>query len=224
MSSPVNNDIYRHKTDAYFNLARKELLALIPTDKRGGKMLEIGAGTGATLHYALDYGYTEKAYGIELCALEGDYHTQRFEAFEIGNIETMALTYHEKYFDIIVLADVLEHLINPAAVLQKLSNVLKDDGVLLFCMPNACHYSILYTLAIKQNFHYADSGILDRTHLRFFCKKNIRQLFTANGFAFDTFISNITLLNSRSNILNRLTFGCFETYLSAQYYGCVHKK
>lgn len=112
--------MYKTKRNNYFKNIRKELLDLIPQQNKRGSILELGAGSGATMIYAKQNGYAKKIYGIELCKVESSFHeSSEFESFLIGNVENMNLNYDEKSFDVILCGDVLEHLIDPYEIVKK---------------------------------------------------------------------------------------------------------
>jgi 2-polyprenyl-3-methyl-5-hydroxy-6-metoxy-1,4-benzoquinol methylase len=83
-------------------------------------------------------------------------------------------------FEVIVLADVLEHLINPLQTLIEAKKLLTPDGYIVVSLPHAGHNAIIACL-ISGDFVYRDWGLLDRTHIRFFCINNIQQLFIDAG-------------------------------------------
>ena len=74
-------------------------------------------------------------------------------------------------FDYIVMADVIEHLKNPATILMLLSEKLKFYSNFIISIPNIANADIILNL-IEGKFNYGDFGLLDRTHLRFFTKKS----------------------------------------------------
>jgi len=85
----------------------------------------------------------------------------------------------EEQYDALVYGDVIEHLIDPEQSVAKHLELLKPGGKLVVCIPNIQHWSVIKHV-LSGNFAYADSGILDRTHLRFFTRKS-----------FLTFLKNI---------------------------------
>jgi len=175
----------------YFSGVRKELLDLIPINLRNGEILEIGAGSGDTLIYAKTNNYAKKIYGVELCNIDNsNQNNSLFEDFIIGNIEDMNLPYNEKKFNVILCGDVLEHLINPYDVIKYLKKFLTTDGVIIASLPNIRKLSILKTIFINGDFKYEDSGILDKTHLRFFTKKNMIELFENNNFLIEQIVNS----------------------------------
>jgi 2-polyprenyl-3-methyl-5-hydroxy-6-metoxy-1,4-benzoquinol methylase len=84
-------------------------------------------------------------------------------------------------FDVVVCADVLEHLAQPERLLEKIRAWLAPGGTLLVSLPNVANISVRAALAAGR-FPYADRGILDRTHLRFFTRATGRRLIEDSGF------------------------------------------
>ncbi|MBT2157695.1 methyltransferase domain-containing protein [Clostridioides difficile] len=103
-------------------------------------------------------------YGIEISESAGKLAKYSADVL-IANIEKVKLDY-KKIFDYIILGDVLEHLIDPWKIVNELKQYLKKDGYLVSSIPNIMHVSVLRNLVLG-NFTYEDSGILDKTHLRF---------------------------------------------------------
>jgi len=84
---------------------------------------------------------------------------------------------------VIVFNDSLEHLIDPFLFLEKIKHKLKPGGSVVISIPNVRHFRNLYQLIFKKQWRYVDSGILDRTHLRFFTCESIRDMFEEAGFS-----------------------------------------
>ena len=84
-------------------------------------------------------------------------------------------------FDVVLMLDVLEHLLDPAAVLARAGTVLADGGWGVISLPNIAHVSVRLAL-LKGNFRYTDVGLLDRTHLRFFDREGVDELLRASGW------------------------------------------
>jgi len=221
----MREQIYTKDSDDYFKNSRKVLLDLIPDKLKNGNLLEIGAGAGNTLVYAKKHSYAASVYGIELCQVDNSFqNSNEIDNFIIGNIEEMDLPYEDSFFDVIICADVLEHLVNPYDIVKKMKRYLKDDGVFIASIPNIREISVMRDIFFKGNFKYADSGILDSTHLRFFCKKNMVNLFESNGYNIDIFSSVLFLYNSKRKFLNQITLYAIEEFLSVQYYILAKKK
>jgi len=84
-------------------------------------------------------------------------------------------------FDIVLGADVLEHVVNPGALLTQTREVLSPDGVAIFCVPNIAHWYPRARSTLGM-FDYDQRGILDATHLRFFTRRSIRKLIERQGY------------------------------------------
>jgi len=85
-------------------------------------------------------------------------------------------------FDVVVCADVLEHLSAPEDLLERVRGWLKPGGTLLASIPNAANLSVRLDVLLGR-FEYAERGIFDRTHLRFFTRASARRLLERSGLA-----------------------------------------
>jgi 2-polyprenyl-3-methyl-5-hydroxy-6-metoxy-1,4-benzoquinol methylase len=114
---------------------------------------------------------------------------------------------------------VLEHLLDPWMVLEYLQTFLKKDGHLIVSLPNIKEYTALKKIVINGDFQYAASGILDKTHLRFFCRKNIVSLVNNAGFTIFSCEPSFKTgsAHKKRKLINKLTFGIFEQFLAQQY-------
>lgn len=188
----------------YFNI-RWQIVNIIPVANH--KILDIGCGSGATLKKLKELGKASEIHGIEINE-EVVKDSDICDKIITGDIESMTLPYTEKYFDYIIFADVLEHLYDPEKTLNKCKNLLKDDGFVIATIPNIKYFTTLIKLILFDEFEYKDSGILDRTHLRFFTKKSIKKLFHDCGFRVVQVDSNIYIpIKSLDNsIYNNKTF------------------
>jgi SAM-dependent methyltransferase len=82
-------------------------------------------------------------------------------------------------FDYIIFADILEHLSHPEKVVAKAKNFLKEDGYIITSIPNIGHNAIIMSLR-NGLFKYTETGLLDNTHIHFFTRESIFELFTNN--------------------------------------------
>lgn len=92
----------------------------------------------------------------------------------------------EEKFDVIVLADVLEHLPHPRHLLERLFNSLLPGGYLVASLPNVTHISLVYEM-LKGSFEYRPRGLLDDSHLRFFSETGAYHLFESSGYFIRSF-------------------------------------
>ena len=164
--------MYDAKDEIYFNKSRIDLIKLIPKNP-DNKILEIGMGGGNTLVNIKELHLAKEVVGIELMKLDdSQQQNPLIDRILFGNIEEMELDLEADYFDIILCGDILEHLIDPWKVLHKIRKYLKPNGSLIASIPNFREIRNVYKIFFKANFKYEDMGTLDKTHLRFFCKKH----------------------------------------------------
>jgi len=184
----------------------------------GNRVLEIGCGTGNT-------GETLKRLGkaIEVVGIEQEPEAAQLAAGKLDRIlrmsvEEEALSLPPEYFDCIIAGDVLEHLQDPWAVVSRLHSCLKPGGRFIASVPNIRNWRILRSLVLAGRWEYTPSGILDRTHLRFFTKRSLAALFDREHFVVEQIVPRFAFWpGSRSKVFNRLTFGLFEEFLTFQY-------
>jgi SAM-dependent methyltransferase len=102
-------------------------------------------------------------------------------AVYVGSLEDPSfLTTLTGCYDRILFGDVLEHLVDPESVLRNVVRLLAPEGRILVSLPNIAYWQIRLRLLAGQ-FAYAESGILDRTHVRFFTYNTARELAGAAG-------------------------------------------
>lgn len=144
------------------------------------KVLEVGCASGASLLKIKDIYPHAELYGVELnegcCEI-----AKNFCNIYNFNLETEEIPFEKEFFDVIILADVLEHLVDPWEGLKKLKEYLKNDGQVLVSLPNVMHISVVNDL-LSGKWTYEDAGILDRTHLRFFTLHEIKKMFNDLNF------------------------------------------
>ena len=211
--------MYQDKSKKYFDNKRNDLIGLIPKNENN-RILEIGAGTCNTLIEIKKLKLAKEVVGVELMKLtDSQQENSEIDRLIIGDIENIELDLPKDYFDVIICADVLEHLIDPWNTMKKLHKHLKQNGVIIISIPNIREYHILYKIVFLADFRYSDQGILDRTHLRFFCKKNIISLLTSTMFTPISIYSifNLDKTQRKNRIINKLTFGLIRDILTSQY-------
>jgi 2-polyprenyl-3-methyl-5-hydroxy-6-metoxy-1,4-benzoquinol methylase len=99
-----------------------------------------------------------------------------------GSFADMLGEYPDHYFDAILFNDVLEHLIDPYTFLERLKCKLAPGSVVVASIPNIRHFKTFRKLVFGRDWEYEDSGILDRTHLRFFTRNSIHNMFRRLGY------------------------------------------
>lgn len=134
--------------------------------------------------------------GIELSADLAEQAKPDYDKLIIADIEELEnLPFSDKYFDVIIFADILEHLRYPDDVLVSLRRYLSDEGYILICAPNVANWQARLNLLFGR-FDY-QPGILDGGHLRFFTLKTIKALLEKTGY-------EIVYLGSRNRVIKLL--------------------
>ncbi len=162
----------------YYQHPRRELLQAIPFSAR--RILDVGCGAGALGKVLKEERGAEEVCGIEFMEEAYTRALNVLDRVYLGNIETMPLPFEDNYFDCIICADVLEHLVEPEAVLRKLDRVLAPHGVVVISIPNARNYEVIKMLGAGA-WTYFEEGIMDATHLRFFTRTDFINMIEAGG-------------------------------------------
>ena len=130
---------YADKTANYFNRPRADFVGRLPTD-RSASILEIGCGTGATGALALRTGRCRRYVGVELFEAAAEEPRGHLSEVVVGDAETMELPWAPASFDALILSEVLEHLVEPGRLLQRLAAVVRPGGIVLASSPNISHW------------------------------------------------------------------------------------
>lgn len=157
----------------YYECPRYEVADLVSTGSQ--RILDVGCGAGVLGGFLKDRQGAE-VWGVECCAEAAATAAEKLDRVFSGAIEEHLESLPDAFFDTIVCADVLEHLVDPWKVLAELREKLTPGGELVASIPNIRHWSILWCL-LEGSWKYGDAGILDRTHVRFFTKQSIIELF-----------------------------------------------
>lgn len=155
------------------NDSRSLVIEFTGSDK---EVLEIGTSTGYITKILKERG--NRIIGVEIDKAAGEMAKLYCESMIIGDVETLDLDSYigPASIDVILLADVLEHLKRPGDLLGKIKKYLKPDGYLVVSIPNISHGDVLLNL-LNGDFRYTSVGLLDETHLRFFGRRNILDIF-----------------------------------------------
>lgn len=152
-------------------------------------------------------------FGVELVESEACKARSVAEVV-VGSVEAIELPFAEQSFDVILTLDVLEHLQDPWATVRKLHRLLKPKGCLIASIPNVRHIAVLAPLAIAGRWTYRDSGLLDRSHLRFFTERSAIELLECSGLKVDKIKAS---RGRKSRALNIATLGLLRPFFDFQY-------
>ncbi len=165
----------------YSNYARTELIEMITATKdKPIEVLELGCAAGCSLYRIRRLWPNSKVHGVEYVENIAQIGATMADIIQ-GDVESMIIPYNKKQFDYIICADVLEHLRDPQATIERFIPYLKDDGHFLISLPNVRQYAVVKLLALYGRFDYMDYGILDKTHLKFFTKDTAIEMLKKAG-------------------------------------------
>lgn len=125
-----------------------------------------------------------RVMGVEPVQAAAQVARERLDAVLVGKLEEVDLSeagISPGNVDVIILADVLEHMYNPWQALVSLRQLLAPGGVALASIPNIRNFTVINQL-VQGDFPYAGAGILDITHLRFFTWWGVQKLFGETGY------------------------------------------
>lgn len=157
------------------------LMAMIP---QGARVLDIGCGTGSIS------GMIRGLRRADVLGIEP--HPERAKKAEEEGIKVVNGVYSDEIpknhgtFDVVLFADVLEHLADPIHVLEQVKSALAPGGRVLASIPNVAHWSVRLRL-LAGTFDYQPTGIMDATHLRWFTREGARRLFHGAGYEIERF-------------------------------------
>lgn len=166
----------------YFSHERSELVAQVEEGAR--KVLDVGCGAGNISAAIKRDRRAREIWGVELVPEAADKakESPALDRVICGDIAQAINELEPGSFSHIVAGDVLEHLEDPWTVLAGLNHCLEPGGKFISSIPNIRNLSFLFQLFVLGSFKYKDSGVLDRTHLRFFTRKDIKLMFEGAGF------------------------------------------
>lgn len=170
--------VYRRDIDPQ---ARSSLSVIAARVRDGERVLDLGTGTGAFGRLLSARGC--HVDGLTLSEAERVAAGDGYARLEVMDLERAdwADAWPPAAYDVVVCADVLEHLRNPEAVMRACHGLLRPGGRLLVSIPNAAYAGMVVDL-MHGNWRYGAEGLLDRTHLRFFTRRSFTQALADSGW------------------------------------------
>lgn len=170
---------YEYQVDIHGSTAPARVVRMVGKNKR---VLEIGAGPGSITRLL------REVNNCSVVALERDAtaiiklssYCEKVVRADLNDPNWPKLLGDESPFDVLVCADVLEHVYDPAEVLFGIAKFLGQETSLVVSLPHVGH-SAIHACLFDSDFEYRDWGLLDRTHIRFFGLTNITALFCEAG-------------------------------------------
>ncbi len=141
------------------------------------RILDLGCSSGLLAERLREMGHS--VTGVDLNEIDGVH--ERTDAFVRADLNDGIPKEVGTGFDLVLMADVLEHLVNPRALVRQVRTVLSPEGTAIFCVPHIAHWYPRFRSTLGM-FDYDQRGILDSTHLRFFTRRSIRRMIERQGF------------------------------------------
>jgi len=174
----VSGSRYQLKDDPYSS--HSAILAMVGAG-RGRRALDVGAADGFLAERLGSAGWIVTA--IERDPIQADLARAKCHEVIVADAAAGAAKLTGS-FEVIVFGDVLEHLADPPAALAALASRLSPGGRIVVSVPNVAHLWVRLSL-LAGRFDYADRGILDRTHVRFFTRKTLLAMLAQSGLRVD---------------------------------------
>jgi 2-polyprenyl-3-methyl-5-hydroxy-6-metoxy-1,4-benzoquinol methylase len=200
------------KTAVKYDFDRAELLPFVPRSARA--LLDVGCGSGAFGRLV-----RSRRPGMELWAVEPDPASAQaaedgFDHVVVGEFPDDRLP--DDRFDVVMCADVLEHMPEPEAALRAAAKAMRPGGIMVASIPNVRHWrAVVWPLLWHGTWTYTERGILDRTHLRFFTRRSMHDFFTDNGWSVQS-VTGINMIR-REKLLSAASFQLLDDFLLPQY-------
>ena len=206
---------------SYFGNYRVEMLDFVPQHCK--KILEIGCGEG---FFGLQLAKRQEA---EVWGVEPNQDAAKKASTRLFNVQNVIYNYKiqlpHKYFVCIVFNDVLEHMYDPWEALEISKKFLVNkESVVVASIPNFRYWENIRDILIEKEFRYTYSGILDKTHLRFFTKKSIIDLFSTSSYEVSILCGINPSKSRKIKYLNRLLLNKFEDMQFLQFAVVAHQK
>ena len=160
------------------NTSHTQVVDLVGEDKR---VLDVGCWSGDLGRVLMSRRCTVS--GLEIDPEAAALAAQVLHRVVVADLDTAPLSSHFEAgsFDVVVFADVLEHLKDPAAVLRDAQQLLAPGGRVVISLPNVSHGSVRLHL-LQGRWETTDTGLLDRTHIRFYTRTGLLDLLQEAGY------------------------------------------
>jgi 2-polyprenyl-3-methyl-5-hydroxy-6-metoxy-1,4-benzoquinol methylase len=147
-----------------------------------GRVLDVGSGTGAWAPRLREAG-ARHLVALDPSAAALAQARSRYDLAVLGTIEDVTLdALGGQAFEVIVAADVLEHLVDPWQALRKLRSWAQPGALLAVSVPNLRFYRLVGNLVFRGDFEYEPWGVRDWTHLRWFTRRSLARTLASSGW------------------------------------------
>jgi SAM-dependent methyltransferase len=166
-----------------YNLEDANATALSRIPQGAVRVLDVGCGSGANGRWLVEHGF--ESFGLTHSIEEASLARRSYRGVVVSDAEKFFPCPAGRSFDAILFIDALEHFRDPWSVLANCRSSLGGSGAVVAFIPNIGHLKARLSL-LAGSFRYTRMGLMDRTHLRFFDRQSVRELFTASGYRIET--------------------------------------
>lgn len=173
-------DLPPHAVEAILRDPANPLLQIARLVPDGARVLDVGAGNGLLAQVLRRQRPTVVIDGVEPSGYAAGLAAPHYRRFHHGYAQDLPPSWREPRYDFVVLADVMEHVPDPVGFLRQLDGLIDASSRILLTVPNVAFGAVRIAL-LNGDFRYVDSGILERTHLRFFTRDTLTAAVTEAG-------------------------------------------
>jgi predicted TPR repeat methyltransferase len=166
---------YVDKADPWSSHA--QIKTWLAQQRPGTRVLDIGTATGTLGRQFAEAGLV--MHGIEPHPAWANLARPYYADLLVGTLDDASDAFLSRH-DVVVCADVLEHIADPTHALERLLALQSSGCQLFISVPNIANIWVRLNLLLGR-FDYTDRGILDRTHLRFFTLRTLRGMCDSVG-------------------------------------------
>ena len=167
--------------ESYFGNPRRDVAALIPAGVQ--RVLEIGCGKGM---FRSNFSRLDEYVGVEPTPAMAAEAATKLDRVHTATYEQASPQLPLNHFDLVVCNDVIEHMVDHDWFLDNIRKHMRPSSALLGSIPNVRFFRTMYGLLIRKTWRYADWGVLDRTHLRFFTESSWRQALLDHNYRIES--------------------------------------
>jgi 2-polyprenyl-3-methyl-5-hydroxy-6-metoxy-1,4-benzoquinol methylase len=213
MQTPTTDQLPQSREYPYFEEINEGIIRHLPVVGGGARprVLDLGSGQGTLGEELRRRGY--EVWGVEEAPTAVDRARNRLDRIITGDLTDISAVEERigtTRFDFLVFSDVLEHVLNPAEILRGYLPLLNESGRVLISLPNVANWQTRFALTFGR-FRYQDTGVLDRTHVRFFTFKSAQELVRQAGLNVDIVDCTPLLVRALLPIAKRLISSSAQT-------------
>lgn len=194
----------------YYEWFRGDVIAVVPPTAKC--VLSVGCAAAKTEAELVRRGV--KVVGVEISPEAAARARQRGLTVLEGDVSDIDISVASESYDCLIYSDVLEHLCDPIAILERHVSRLQLNGTVIISVPNFRHYSVFWQLFVRGHIKYVDAGIMDRTHIRITTRKMVLEWFEKLGL--ETVICKSCVGRRRDKLISRCLLGLAKEFLGVQ--------